>query len=171
MLVETDAQAVSVSRRPLGVVAAIVPWNAPLVIGFSKVAAALITGNTVVLKRSPFTPLATLRAAALACDVLPPGVLNAVAGGDAAGVALVRNEAVAMVSFTGSVGAGKAIMATCSERLARVSLELGGNDAAIVLPDVDVASTAMAIFWSSMAFQGQNCFAIKRVFVHSSIHE
>ena len=123
-LVDADTQRVTLSRRPLGVVAAIAPWNAPLVIGLSKVAAALVCGNTVVLKPSPFTPLATLRVGALAQRVLPPGVLNVVSGGDEAGVALVAHPAVAKVSFTGSVATGKAIMSSCSTRLARVTLEV-----------------------------------------------
>src|SRR5690606_2029405 len=139
--VQDDAKArVEVHRRPLGVVGAITPWNFPVLLAVWKIAPALLAGNTVVVKPSPFTPIATLALGDALRDVLPPGVLNTVSGGDALGAWITEHPAVRKISFTGSVETGKRVAAAAAPDLKRVTLELGGNDAAIVLPDVDPAA-------------------------------
>jgi acyl-CoA reductase-like NAD-dependent aldehyde dehydrogenase len=156
---------VVVRRRPLGVVAAITPWNFPVHLAMSKVAPALAAGNTVVLKPSPYTPLTTLRIGQLFGEVLPPGVLNVVSGGDELGSWMTAHPVPRKVSFTGSVATGKHVAASAASDLKRTTLELGGNDPAIVLDDCDVARAADRIFWGAFANSGQICAAIKRVYV------
>lgn len=167
----SPSQQVDLTRVPLGVVAAITPWNAPLTLAGAKIAAALLSGNTIVVKPSPFAPLATLRLGELTRELLPPGVLNIVSGGAAAGQALTSHLQVDKISFTGSVGVGKQIMATASDSLKRVTLELGGNDAAIVLGDVDPLAIAPDIARMGFANCGQFCMAIKRIYVMRPIAE
>ncbi len=156
---------VVVGHRPLGVVAAIVPWNFPLLLACWKLAPALLTGNAVVVKPSPETPLATLRAVELLDDVLPAGVLHVASGGAELGAALVAHPGVRKVSFTGSIAAGRAVAQSAARDLKRVTLELGGNDAAIVLDDADPAAIADDLFWSAFANSGQVCAAVKRLYV------
>jgi acyl-CoA reductase-like NAD-dependent aldehyde dehydrogenase len=171
-VVQDDGEKIiTVVREPLGVVAAIAPWNAPGLIISEKIFSALLIGNTVVAKPSPFTPLATLRLAQLWKDLVPPGVLNVLAGDDAIGAAMVTDPRVRLISFTGSVAVGKKIAAQAGERMKRVIAELGGNDAAIVLPDVDVKKTAPLMFKAAFVLGGQACAAIKRVLVHESVYE
>jgi acyl-CoA reductase-like NAD-dependent aldehyde dehydrogenase len=158
-------------RRPLGVVAAIIPWNYPLAIIGSKVPPALLAGNTVVLKPAPTTPLATLKLGEAIADLLPAGVLNIVTGADDLGDALTAHPAVAKITFTGSTATGRKVMANAASSIKRVTLELGGNDAAIVLGDVDIEAAARAIFDAAFANSGQLCCAIKRLYVHDSIHD
>lgn len=139
----------SVTRHiPLGVVGAIAPWNFPLILAMFKVAPALLAGNTMVLKPSPFTPLTTLKFGELAKDILPPGVLNVISGGDALGPWMTSHPGFDKISFTGSTATGRRVMASAAPTLKRVTLELGGNDAAIVLPDVDVEKIAETLFLS-----------------------
>jgi len=166
---DSDERTVRVVRKPVGVVAAISPWNAPVLIATEKVLSALAVGNTVVAKPSPFTPLATLKLGEIWQDIVPPGVLNILAGDDEIGAALVSHPATRMVSFTGSVAAGRKIAAAAGLQLKNVLLELGGNDVAIVLPDVDVATVAPRIFGAAFLGGGQVCAAIKRLYVHESI--
>jgi acyl-CoA reductase-like NAD-dependent aldehyde dehydrogenase len=135
-----------------------------------KIAPALRAGNTVVLKPSPFTPLATLRLGELLRSVLPPGVLNVVSGGDALGAWMTEHPAARKISFTGSVATGKRVAAAAAPDLKRITLELGGNDPAIVLDDADVDAVADGIFWGSFGNAGQICSAIKRVYVPDSLH-
>lgn len=168
---DNDQRSVVMIRKPVGVVAAIAPWNAPILILCEKIANALLVGDTVVAKPSPFTPLATLALGELWKDIVPPGVLNIVAGGDELGAALVRHPAVRMVSFTGSVAAGRQIAQSAGAAMKNVLLELGGNDAAIVLPDVDVDLVAEQVFNVAFLMSGQTCAAIKRLYVHRSIVE
>ncbi len=169
-VIQDDERAfVEVVPRPLGVVAAIAPWNFPLSSACTKIAPALRAGNTVVLKPSPFTPLATLRLGELLRTVLPPGVLNVVSGGDALGAWMTEHPAVRKISFTGSVATGKRVAAAAAPDLKRITLELGGNDPAIVLDDADVDSVADGIFWGSFSNSGQICSAIKRVYVPDSL--
>jgi len=172
VLVNEDSdQRVSRTRYvPLGVVAAISPWNFPLMLSMWKVAAALCTGNTVVLKPSPFTPLAVLKMGEIARQILPPGALNVVSGGDELGPWLTAHPGVDKVSFTGSTATGKKVMETASKDLKRVTLELGGNDAAIVLPDVDIPSVVEQLFWSAFQNNAQVCVATKRMYVHADIY-
>jgi acyl-CoA reductase-like NAD-dependent aldehyde dehydrogenase len=156
---------VEVVRRPLGVVAAITPWNFPLALGGWKIAPALLAGNTMVLKPSPFTPLSTLMIGEVLRDLLPPGVLNVISGGDGLGAWMTEHPTPRKVSFTGSVATGKKVAASAAPDLKRVTLELGGNDPAIVLDDVEPDEIADKLFWGAFANNGQICMAIKRVYV------
>jgi acyl-CoA reductase-like NAD-dependent aldehyde dehydrogenase len=162
---------VEAHRKPLGVVAAIIPWNAPLYIALNKIAPALIAGNTIVVKPAPTTPLATLRLAELLADAAPKGVLNIVSGGNDVGAHLVSHPDVAKVTFTGSTQTGRAIMAAVAPSLKRLTLELGGNDAAIVLPDADPKAIAPALFGFAFFNSGQVCAVIKRLYVHDSLYD
>jgi acyl-CoA reductase-like NAD-dependent aldehyde dehydrogenase len=132
---------------------------------------ALLAGNTVVIKPSPFTPLATLRLVAELQAALPPGVLNCVAGADTLGPLLTAHPDVAKVCFTGSTRTGRAVMASAAPTLKRLTLELGGNDAGIVLPDCDPAAIAEGLFWGAFINNGQTCAALKRLYVHDSIYD
>jgi acyl-CoA reductase-like NAD-dependent aldehyde dehydrogenase len=156
---------------PLGVVAAISPWNLPFLLSFDKVIPALLTGNTVVLKPSPFTPLTVLRAAELIREILPAGTLNVVTGGDNVGPWMTSHPQADKVSFTGSTQTGRRVFGSAAETLKHLTLELGGNDAAIVLPDVDVQSAVGPIFWGMFLVNGQGCITIKRLLVHESRYE
>ena len=169
---QDDAKAkIEVTHRPFGVVAGITPWNFPVMIAMSKVAPALLAGNTVVLKPSPYTPLSTLQVGTLLNEVLPAGVLNVVSGGNALGAKLTGHPLVRMISFTGSVATGQKVGEAAARDLKRTVLELGGNDPAIVLPDADIERFAQRLFWSTFWNCGQICLAVKRVFVHESQHE
>lgn len=158
-------------HRPLGVVAAITAWNYPILFVGWKVGPALLAGNTMVLKPSPFTPMATLRAGELLLGVLPVGVLNVVSGTDEIGARMTTHSGIRKISFTGSVETGKRIAAAAAPDLKRYTLELGGNDAAIVLDDVDVAKFARRIFWAAFINNGQICAGIKRLYVAESVHD
>ncbi|MBL0116827.1 MAG: aldehyde dehydrogenase family protein [Sphingomonadales bacterium] len=168
-IVDDARQKVEVLRRPIGVVGAIIPWNAPMMIACEKIATAFAAGNTVVMKPSPMAPLTLLRLGELAAEIVPQGALSILPGGADLGAALVAHSRVGMISFTGSIRAGQAIMANAASGLKRLSLELGGNDAAIVLPDVDVATVASRLFMGSFYRSGQVCAAIKRLYVHEDI--
>ncbi len=171
-VLQDDARGrIEVRRRPLGVVAAITPWNYPLLLAVWKLAPALRAGNTVVLKPSPFTPLATLQLGELLREVLPPGVFNVVSGGDELGAWMTGHPVPRKISFTGSVETGKRVAASAAPDLKRVTLELGGNDAAIVLPDADPARVAGELFWGAFTNSGQVCSAIKRLYVHESRYD
>lgn len=171
LLIDDETRKVELHRKPLGVVAAIVPWNAPVFIACNKIAPAMAAGNTVVVKTAPTTPLTTLRMGELFADIIPAGVLNILSGGNDAGSHLVQHQDVSKVTFTGSTQTGRKIMEACSATLKRVTLELGGNDAAIVLPDADVATIAPAIFGFSFFNSGQVCAVIKRLYVHDSLYD
>ncbi|MGS1109356.1 aldehyde dehydrogenase family protein [Achromobacter anxifer] len=168
---ESAKELVRVLRVPLGVVGGIVPWNFPLVLAMWKVAPALITGNTMVLKPSPFTPLTTLKLGELLRDVLPPGVLNVISGSDALGPLMSAHPGIDKLSFTGSTQTGRAVMASAAGNLKRLTLELGGNDAAIVLPDADIDAIAPTIFWGAFANNAQYCLAIKRLYIHEDVYD
>ncbi|HEX5379493.1 MAG TPA: aldehyde dehydrogenase family protein [Phenylobacterium sp.] len=168
---DSDTRKVVSRRRPLGVVAAIVPWNFPIILMAFKVPAALLSGNTVILKPAATTPLSTLRIAELAKDLLPPGVLNVIADANDLGAAITAHPDIRKVSFTGSTETGKKVMAGAAEALKRVTLELGGNDAAIVLEGSDPKETAPKIFAGAFQNSGQVCIAIKRAYVHESIYD
>ncbi|MFT3977133.1 MAG: aldehyde dehydrogenase family protein [Sphingomonas bacterium] len=156
---------------PLGVVGAIAPWNFPMVLAMFKVGPALLAGNTMVLKPSPFTPLTTLKFGEIAREILPPGVLNIVTGGDDLGPWMTSHPGFDKISFTGSTATGKRVMQSAAPTLKRVTLELGGNDAAIVMPDVDVEKVAEELFWAAFRNNGQICIATKRMYVHKDIYE
>ena len=168
---DDDAANVEVIQRPLGVVAAITPWNFPLVLAAWKIAPALLAGNTMVLKPSPYTPRSTLKLGEVLRDVLPPGVLNVVSGLDPLGASMTSHVVPRKISFTGSVATGKKVAAAAASDLKRTTLELGGNDPAIVLDDVDVDSIVEKLFWGAFQNNGQVCSAIKRVYVPESLHD
>jgi acyl-CoA reductase-like NAD-dependent aldehyde dehydrogenase len=156
--------------QPLGVVGAIAPWNAPLILATQIAGQALVAGNSVIVKPSPFTPLATLHLGEIAAEVLPPGLFNVVSGGNSLGQWMTEHPGIDKIGFVGSTATGKRVMASAGgSTLKRVSLELGGNDAAVVLDDVDVDSVATRLFWSAFVNSGQICMAVKRVFAHVSI--
>ena len=167
---DTEEQTVEVRHTPLGVVGAITPWNFPVLLGLWKVAPCLITGNTMVMKPSPFTPLCTLKFGELAQQVLPPGVLNIVSGGNELGQQLTEHPDVSKISFTGSTATGKRVMASSAVNLKRLTLELGGNDAAIVLEGTDWRPLVPTLFWGAFGNSGQWCIALKRLYVHSSMY-
>ena len=171
VLKETDTARIVQHRTPLGVVAAIMPWNFPMILVMIKVAPALLAGNTVVAKPAPTTPLTTLRFAELCAKLLPPGVVNVITDQNDLGTALTTHPDVAKVAFTGSTATGKKVLASIASSLKRLTLELGGNDAAIVLDDVNLDEVAPRIFFGAMFNTGQVCLAIKRVYAHESIYE
>jgi acyl-CoA reductase-like NAD-dependent aldehyde dehydrogenase len=158
-------------RRPLGVTAAITPWNFPVYTLVQKLGPALLVGNTVVAKPSPFTPLSSLALAAAVKDVVPAGVLNVLGGSNEVGAWITAHPTVRKISFTGSVPTGKAIAKVAAEDLKKVTLELGGNDPAIVLPDVDPKTVASKLFWGAFSNSGQVCVAIKRLYVHEDVYK
>jgi aldehyde dehydrogenase (NAD+) len=158
-------------RAPLGVVGAIAPWNFPLVLAMFKLGPALLSGNTVVLKPSPHTPLTTLKFGELAREILPRGVLNVISGGDELGPWMTAHAGFDKISFTGSTATGRKVMASAAPTLKRLTLELGGNDAAIVMSDVDVETVAQELFWAAFRNNGQICIATKRLYVHKDVYE
>lgn len=162
---------IEIRRKPLGVVGAITPWNFPLRMGVWKIAPALLTGNTIVLKPSPYTPLSTLKFGEILREILPPGVLNVICGGNEVGEWMTQHSGIRKIAFTGSVPTGKKILENAATNLKRVTLELGGNDAAIVLDDVNPQRIAPKIFRSAFNNCGQVCVAIKRLYVHEKIHD
>lgn len=166
-----DKGRVEVRRKPLGVVACIVPWNFPVMLMAFKVPAALLAGNTVILKPAATTPLTALKFGELIKDLVPAGVVNVIADNNDLGGALTAHPDVRKISFTGSTETGKKVMASAASALKRISLELGGNDALIVLDDVDVAATAPKVFGAAMQNAGQVCIAAKRIYVHESIYD
>jgi acyl-CoA reductase-like NAD-dependent aldehyde dehydrogenase len=168
---DSDQRSSKTFHVPVGVVAAIAPWNVPISLAFWKVAPALIAGNTVVLKPSPFTPLTTLRIAEVVRSILPPGVFSVLSGDDQLGPWITGHAGFDKVSFTGSTATGRRVMQSASATLKRLTLELGGNDAAIVLPGVDVAVAAPKVFSAAFANSGQICAAAKRVYVHEDIYD
>jgi acyl-CoA reductase-like NAD-dependent aldehyde dehydrogenase len=171
VLKDTEKQRIELHHRPLGVVGAITAWNYPLLLAIWKIAPALVAGNTVVVKPAPSTPLATLAIGRIAARVLPTGVVNVISGATGAGERLTQHPLVRKITFTGSSETGKRIMANASPRLKRLTLELGGNDAGIVLEDADPKAIAADIFWAKFSNCGQVCAALKRLYVHRSIFE
>ena len=162
---------VEMLREPIGVVGSITPWNWPLIIAIWHLAPAIRTGNTVVIKPSPFTPLGTLRMIELLAQAVPPGVLNVVAGDDELGAALSRHPKIQKVVFTGSASTGRKVMASAAPTLKHLTLELGGNDAGIVLPDADMDKLIAPMFWGSFINSGQTCAALKRLYVPDAMYE
>ncbi|UOE44399.1 aldehyde dehydrogenase family protein [Agromyces larvae] len=157
--------------RPIGTVGVITPWNWPMMIAIWQIAPSLRMGNTVVAKPSEYTTLSGLALAAVMNEALPEGVLEVVAGDGSLGAELVKNPAFGKIMFTGSTATGKKIMASSADNLARLTLELGGNDAGIVLPDVDPAAIAEGLFWGAFINTGQTCAAMKRLYVHDDVYD
>lgn len=171
-IVSEDAERrIEMRHTPVGVIGAISPWNFPVALAIWKIAPALVAGNTLVLKPSPFTPLTSLKLGELARDLLPPGVFNVISGTDRLGPWLTEHPDIDKIAFTGSTQTGKAIMRSASGSLKRITLELGGNDPAVVLPDVDVEALVPRLFWSAFGNNAQICVATKRLYVHEAIYD
>ncbi|MEW4467737.1 aldehyde dehydrogenase family protein [Parasphingorhabdus sp. JC815] len=168
---DTDERLSRTRRVPVGVVGGIVPWNFPIMMAVQKIVPALLSGCTIVLKPSPFTPLTTLRLAELIKDVVPAGVVNIITGEDSLGPLITNHPDIDKITFTGSTATGKKIMEGASKDLKRITLELGGNDASIILPDANVEKVAEQLFWSSFANAGQICVAAKRIYIHEDIYD
>jgi acyl-CoA reductase-like NAD-dependent aldehyde dehydrogenase len=168
---DDEVARVEVHHKPMGVVGSITPWNWPLMIAVWHYAPALLAGNTVVAKPSEYTPVATLRFTEIANEILPPGVLNVVVGGGEVGAAIASHTDINKIVFTGSSSTGRSVMRAASGNLKRLTLELGGNDAGIVLPDVDPKEIAPKLFAVCFHNNGQTCQALKRLYVHEDIYD
>ncbi len=168
---DSAGKKVEAYRKPLGVVGAIIPWNFPLILLTIKLAPALLAGNTLIIKPAPTTPLSTLKFCELIKDVLPPGVVNVITDANDLGGELAKHPDVRKIAFTGSTATGKKVMASVADTLKRITLELGGNDAGIVLDDVDPKTAAPKIFHGAFQNSGQVCVAMKRLYVHESIYD
>ncbi|KAG9120825.1 hypothetical protein FRC07_003529 [Ceratobasidium sp. 392] len=171
VLVDNEQQKTVERYVPIGVCAGIVPWNVPFALCVIKIAGALMTGNTLIIKPSPFTPLTTLRFFKDIQHLVPPGVLSVLSGDDSLGPLITSHPGIDKISFTGSSFTGQKVMASSSAGLKRVTLELGGNDPLILLPDVDPKAVAPQIFWGAFLVSGQACIAAKRIYVHEKIYD
>ncbi|MEV8337763.1 aldehyde dehydrogenase family protein [Leucobacter sp. NPDC077196] len=172
VIIDDESGYAEMHYRPLGVVGAISPWNWPMMISIWQIAPSLRMGNTVVIKPAETTSLSVLALVAVMNQVLPEGVLNIVAGpGRTVGDALTRSPKISKIMFTGSTPVGKRIIEASAANVARLTLELGGNDAGIVLPDVDPAAIAEDLFWGAFINTGQTCAALKRLYVHDSVYD
>lgn len=171
VLRDEDAHFVFEHRTPLGVCAAITPWNFPMVLLANKLGPCLVAGNTMVAKPAPTTPLTTLLLGEILAQVLPAGVVNIIADQNDLGGLLSAHPDVAKVAFTGSTATGRKVMASAAGTVKRVTLELGGNDAAIVMDDMPPALAARKVFAGAMTNAGQICVAIKRAYVHEAIYD
>lgn len=171
-IIQDDDTRLHRSRRvPVGVVGGIVPWNFPVMMAVQKIVPALMSGCTIILKPSPFTPLTTLRIAELIADKVPAGTVNIITGEDSLGPLITAHPGIDKITFTGSTATGKKIMEGASADLKRITLELGGNDASIVMPDADPKKVAEQLFWASFSNAGQICVAAKRVYIHEDIYD
>ena len=171
ILQKNNEGTVRMYRVPLGVVGSITPWNFPVMIACWHIMPAIQAGNTVIIKPSPFTPLATLRLVELINEVLPKGVVNCVSGEDFLGAEMSAHPKIRKIVFTGSCGTGQKIMMSAAETMKRLTLELGGNDAGIVLPDADPKQIAEGLFWGAFINGGQTCAALKRLYVHNGLYD
>ncbi len=171
LIEDNDNRRVEMRRKPLGVVGCIIPWNFPVLIVAFKAPVALLAGNTIIIKPAPTTPLTTLRLGELCAEIFPAGVVNIVTDQNDLGGVLTNHPDIAKISFTGSTETGKKVMASAASTIKRITLELGGNDAAIVLPDVDPKVVAPGIFGGATMNAGQVCLAVKRVYAHESIYD
>jgi len=162
---------VELHRKPIGVVGSITPWNWPVMIACWHIMPAIRTGNTVVIKPSPLTPLSTIRLVELINESLPPGVVNVVTGENEIGGLMSAHPGIAKVTFTGSTATGRKIMQNAASTLKRLTLELGGNDAGIVLPGAEPKKIVEGLFWGAFINNGQTCAALKRLYVHDSVYD
>ena len=158
-------------RVPLGVVAAIAPWNWPLMIAIWQIIPAIRMGSAVVLKPSEYTPIATLEMVRLINQALPAGVLNTVTGDGSIGSKLTRHPDINKIMFTGSEATGRRIIEASAKNLSPITLELGGNDAAVVMPGTNIKKIANDLFWGAFLNMGQTCACIKRLYVHEDDYE
>ncbi|CAK9780197.1 NAD-dependent aldehyde dehydrogenase [Cutaneotrichosporon oleaginosum] len=171
ILVDSAEMTGTLRYTPLGIGAAIVPWNWPLLLATIKLVSGLITGNCVIVKPSPFTPYTNLKLVELASGIFPPGVAQALSGGDDLGPMLTEHPGIDKVSFTGSSFTGKKVMASCARTLKRVTLELGGNDVAIICDDADLAKAVPTVATMAFLGSGQICMDVKRIYVHEKVYE
>jgi len=168
---ESDERRVVTRFTPVGVVGAIVPWNFPILLAIWKIAPALMAGCAVILKPSPYTPLCDLKMVELAQQAFPPGVLSAVSGSDELGKWMTAHPSINKIAFTGSTETGRHVMRSAADTIKRVTLELGGNDPAIVLPDVDAKAIAPELFWAAFQNNAQFCNVTKRLYVHEDVYD
>ncbi len=171
VLIDDGTTHAAITYRPIGVVGAIGPWNWPMMITIWQIAPALRMGNAVVVKPSENTPLSVLGLVAVLNQVLPEGLVTVVSGGRDIGAGLSKHPAIGKVMFTGSTATGKAIIKSSADTVKRLTLELGGNDAGIVLPDADPEAIAEGLFWGAFINTGQTCAALKRLYVHDDIYD
>ncbi|KAH9907583.1 Aldehyde/histidinol dehydrogenase [Xylariomycetidae sp. FL2044] len=169
--IDDETRRAIVRYVPLGVGVGIIPWNFPLTLGIGKLLLALLAGNTFIWKPSPFSPYSALKLAEIGTKIFPPGVFQALSGEENLGPWLTEHPGVAKVSFTGSIETGKKIMAACATSVKRVTLELGGNDAAVICDDVDIPSVAGKVAFLTFVHCGQICMNIKRIYVHEKIYD
>ncbi|MEM6264463.1 MAG: aldehyde dehydrogenase family protein [Bacteroidota bacterium] len=168
---EDDTRRDEMHRKPIGVIGAIAPWNWPLMIAIWQIIPSLRAGNTVVLKPSEYTTIGTLEMIRLMNTVLPPGVLNSISGDGAVGAMLVENKDVDKIMFTGSASTARKIIEASGGNMARLTLECGGNDPAIILPGTEMQSKAGDLFWGAFINMGQTCACAKRLYVHENDYD
>ena len=171
VLREDDEKTIYSTYPPIGVCAGIVPWNWPILLGLGKLGPALITGNTFIMKPSPYTPYCDLKLGELAAQVFPPGVVQVLSGDDNLGPWITEHPGIDKIAFTGSIATGKLVAASCAKTLKRYVLELGGNDAAIVCEDVDIDKCLPKIAMMSFLNSGQICMLTKRIYIHEKIYD
>lgn len=171
-VIQDDADfRIETRHKPLGVVAGIIAWNFPLLLCCWKIGPALMAGNAIVLKPAPTTPVSALKLGELCARIFPKGLVNIITDNNDLGPTLTAHPDVAKIGFTGSSETGKRIMASAANTMKRVTLEMGGNDPAIVLPDVDVKQAAEKVFGGAFLNAGQVCLAVKRAYVHDDIYD
>jgi len=168
---DTPRRRVLTRCTPVGVVGAIAPWNFPVLLAVLTIAPALVTGNCVIVKPSPFTPLASLKLGEVVQDIVPADVLQVLSGDDDLGQWMSAHPGIDKIALTGDIDTGKHAMRSAATNLKRVTLELGGNDPAIVLPDVDPKEIAPKLFWASFQNSAQHCNATKRLYIHEDIYD
>lgn len=168
---DSERERIYERRGPLGIVAAIVPWNFPVLLLMNKLAPALLTGNCVIAKPAPTTPLTTLKIGEICAEILPAGVFSVICDANDLGAVLTGHPDIAKVSFTGSTETGRKVFQSGAPTLKRLTLELGGNDPALILDDANLNVAAPQIFRCAMANSGQVCMAIKRVYVADALHD
>jgi aldehyde dehydrogenase (NAD+) len=171
LLQDDDDYRIEMIHKPLGPVVGITPWNLPLLIGANKIGPAVVTGNTVILKPAPTTPLTSLMLGTLAQNIFPPGVVNVITDANDLGERLSRHPDVAKITFTGSTATGKKVAQSAANSFKRLTLELGGNDAGIVLDDINVNAVAAKILGGSFMNAGQVCIALKRLYVPANKYD
>ncbi len=164
-----EVSQITVDQEPYGVCGLILPWNYPIGLLGWKLAPCLLAGNSAIIKPSEFAPLAVIKCIEIISSLLPKNLVQALPGGDQEGAYLTKHPGIARISFTGSQKAGKEILKNASENFPKITLEMGGNDAAIILPDCDLDKRIGSIFWGCFFNGGQICVAIKRIYVHESL--
>ena len=174
ILQDNEEGLIELHRKPIGVIGSITPWNFPVLIAVWHILPALRSGNTVVVKPSPYTPLSTIRLVEIMNMVLPKGVVNCITSSDKndnIGKAMSEHPDIRKIVFTGSCATGQKIMESAAPTMKRLTLEMGGNDAGIILPDVDVKAIAEPLFWGAFINNGQTCAALKRLYIHEDVHD